>query len=64
MAKSTTPTPGPNPLAKYLAEADAAIASLAKKLGVKPGPPTTSLNEAAQRWNALEIALRRKEDKT
>ena len=57
--KPTTPRE-PTPLAKALAEADTIIAGLAAKLGVKPGPPTTSLNEAAKRMNELEIALREK----
>jgi hypothetical protein len=57
--KATTPRE-PSPLEKALAEADAIIAGLASQLGVKPGPPTTSLNEAAKRMNELEIALREK----
>ena len=55
----TTPRE-PSPLKKALAEADTIIARLAGKLGVKPGPPTTSLNEATNRMNELELALMRK----
>lgn len=61
--KPTTP-PGPTPLEKALLEADAVIADLAGQLGIPPGLPMRTLNEAAKRMNDLQLALKRREDET